>query len=190
VTSRLGIFGGTFDPIHLGHLRAAENARESLGLDSVLLVAAGTPPHRPPARASALDRFAMVCLAASEHPAFVAVDDEIRRQGPSYTVDTVSAIADRFPDSSLHLILGSDALSGLPSWRSPERLLSLCRVAVIARPGGAPLHSMPAPHDVIAGPGLEVSATVLRERAAAGQSLRFLVTDPVARYIERKRLYR
>ncbi len=187
---RLGILGGTFDPIHLGHLRAAERAHEALGLDRVFLVPAGTPPHRAPACANALDRLAMVCLAAASHPWFVAADDEIRRRGPSYTVETISAFAERFPAASLHLIVGSDTLGEMPTWKDAERLFSLCRVAVVGRPGAGSQEDSPVACDWITGPTLAVSATLVRELARSGRSLRYLVSDAVADYIERRGLYR
>lgn len=187
---RIGIFGGTFDPVHLGHLRAAENAREALGLDTVLLVPAGTPPHRPKPLAGAMDRFHMACLASAPHRHLAAIDDEIRREGPSYTVDTVELLAARFPGASLHLLVGSDTLPDVASWRDAPRLLALCRLAVAARPGAAVANAAGIDHDAVEGPVLDVSATALRARAALGKSVRFLVPDAVADYIETRGLYR
>lgn len=187
---RIGVFGGTFDPIHLGHLRAAENAREQLDLDRLFLIPLGIPPHRGEAHAGAQDRLAMVCLAAATHQSFVARDDEIRRPGPSYTVDTLSGLHEKFPFAAFHLILGSDTLASLPRWKDPDRLLSLCRIAVVARPGAPGAQSTVVTHDVVRGDGLPISSSDLRDRARRGLSLRYLVCDSVADYLARRRLYR
>src|SRR3989442_8783637 len=132
---KIGLMGGTFDPIHLGHLRAAENAREALGLDRVAFLPSGAPPHRAGPLSSALDRFAMVCLATAAHPHFLAWDTEVRRPGPSYTVDTVKALLDERPGDAFVMIVGSDTYPEMATWREPERLFGLCAVAVVDRPG-------------------------------------------------------
>jgi nicotinate-nucleotide adenylyltransferase len=185
--------GGTFDPIHLGHLRAAENAREALALERVLFVPAGLPPHKPAgALSSATDRFAMVALAAATHPLFVPADLEIRRDGPSYTAETLTELARERPEDELYLIVGADTLPEMSTWREPERVFSLCTVAVAARPGGNDgKGTAPAGARVVAvpGPGLGVSATTVRQRVREGQSVRYLVPDAVADYIAKRRLY-
>lgn len=186
--------GGTFDPIHLGHLRAAENARESLSLDRVAFVPAGCPPHRPPPTSSALDRFAMVSLATAGNPHFVAWDVELRRDGPSYTVDTVSRFLQERPEDSVVVIVGSDTFSEMTTWREPERLFALCTVAVVSRAGETPL-PLRAPFpcargvEAVAGPGLAVSSTAIRQRVREGRSVRYLVPDAVADYIAKRGLY-
>lgn len=198
---RVGLLGGTFDPIHLGHLRGAENARESLGLDLVLVMPSGTPPHRPGPATSPLDRYAMVCLATAGHPAFVPSDVELRRDGPSYTVDTLETLHHERPGDRFVLIVGSDTLPELGSWWRADRLAALCEVAVVARPGASePAGAGDAPRgpegtpmvrpNMVAGPGLPISATAVRERAGRGQSLRYLVSDAVADYIAKRGLYR
>jgi nicotinate-nucleotide adenylyltransferase len=190
---KLGVMGGTFDPIHLGHLRAAENAREELGLDRVLFVPAARPPHRPDRLASPLDRFAMVALATFDHPAFVASDLELRRDGPSYTVDTLRALRGERPHDELFLIVGSDTFPEMASWREPEALLALCTVAVVARPGddaAAGPADPPPPNAVsLSGPGLPISASAIRERVREGRSVRYLVPEGVADYIQKRGLY-
>lgn len=193
---KIGLMGGTFDPIHLGHLRAAENARESLGLDRVAFVPAGLPPHRPPPASSALDRFAMVALATAANPRFVAWDVELRRDGPSYTVDTVSRLLEERPEDVLVVIVGSDTFPEMTGWRAPARLFTLCMVAVVSRPGenesptplGAPF---PGARGVehVHGPGLPISSTVIRQRVREGRSVRYLVPDGVADYIAQRGLY-
>ena len=187
----IGIMGGTFDPIHLGHLRAAELAREALDLARVLFVLAGQPPHRRAPAASALDRWAMVCLATAPHAPFEASDVEILRAGPSFAVDTIAALRQQRPADSLVLIVGSDTLPEISSWREPDRLLALCSIAVVARPGWsetAITSTLRAQR--VSGPGLEVSATAVRQLAAAGRSVRHLVPDGVADHIVKRGLYR
>jgi nicotinate-nucleotide adenylyltransferase len=191
---RLGFMGGTFDPIHLGHLRAAECAREALGLDRVVFVPAGSPPHRPGPAAPALDRFAMAALAAAAHRPFAASDLELRREGPSYTVDTVAALLAERP-SSLCLIVGSDTFGEMPTWRDAERIFAACHVAVVPRPGeeGRAAASSPfassAGVSLLAGPTLPISASEVRAQLRQGRSVRYLVPDAVADYIEKRGLY-
>jgi nicotinate-nucleotide adenylyltransferase len=186
----LGVLGGTFDPIHLGHLRAAEAVREALGLEQVLFIPAAEPPHRPPPAASGLDRFAMVALATASHPAFVASDLELRREGPSYSVDTLEALADHVAERRLVLILGSDALADLPSWYRVERVLELARVAVLARPGVETAPELAACDlERVEAPLLEVSSTQVRQLLARGEGVRYLVPEAVADYIAKRELY-
>jgi nicotinate-nucleotide adenylyltransferase len=188
---RIGVMGGTFDPIHIGHLRAAESAREVLRLDRVLLIPAGTPPHREPPRASAFDRWAMVCLAVAAHPAFESSPIELSRPGPSYTVDTLEAIHAANPAADVFLIVGSDTRAELSSWKDLDRLVSMCRVAVVRRPGTeAQGADLPPWATWVDGPGFAVSATAVRGRLAAGGSVRYLVPESVADYITRRELYR
>ena len=186
--------GGSFDPIHLGHLRAAESAREALRLEEVAFVPCGLPPHRPGPLSPALDRYAMVALATAGNRAFLACDIELRRQGASYTVDTVEALLGARAGASLVLIVGSDAFAEIQSWKEPERLLALCSVAVVTRPGDAaptPNGSLGAGRvERVDAPGLAVSATTIRQRVAEGLSVRYLVPDSVADYIAKRGLYR
>ena len=187
---RLGLLGGTFDPIHLGHLRAAETAREGLGLEQVTFVPAHVPPHRQ-SISSALDRYAMVSLATQGHPLFAPSDIEVRRDGPSYTVDTVRALRAARPDDTLVLVLGSDAYAELETWHQPEAILEACEIAVLARPGEAtPSAAARGRVHHLEGPVLPISSTVIRRRVAEGCSIRYLVPDGVADYIEKRRLYR
>jgi nicotinate-nucleotide adenylyltransferase len=189
--------GGTFDPIHLGHLRAAESARESLGLDRVAFVPAHVPPHRPGPGSSPLDRYAMVCLATAGHPGFVASDLELRRDGPSYTVDTLTGLLAEQPGATIVLIVGSDTFPEMATWREPQRIFALCSLAVVPRPGAglpAPAELVPelraAPLRIVPGPGLPISATEVRRRVQEGFSVRYLVPDGVAEYIDKRGLYR
>lgn len=190
---RLGVFGGTFDPIHLGHLRAAENALEGLALDRVAFVPAATPPHRAEPSSSALDRFAMTALATAGHPRFAVSDIELRRDGPSYTVDTVAGLRKESPDAEVFVIVGSDTFPEMATWKEHERLLAMCTVAVVARPGEVPGGSDGAqPRGVarVEGPGLAISASGIRDRVRQRKSVRYLVPDAVADYIAKRSLYR
>ena len=202
--------GGTFDPIHLGHLRAAENAREGLGLDEVRFLPAQVPPHRMAPASSARDRYAMVALATALNPLFVADDLELRREGPSYTVDTIARLRDERPGDAVVLIVGSDTFPELPTWKDHDRILRMCTVAVVTRPedgredggygqpptGGrgqpeSPLRIEERAEDVrVPGPGLAVSATDIRRRVKEGLSIRYLVPETVADYIAKRGLYR
>jgi nicotinate-nucleotide adenylyltransferase len=188
---KVGLLGGTFDPIHLGHLRAAENVREALSLDRVAFVPARTPPHRKGPRATPLDRYAMVTVATSGHPSFSASDVELLREGPSYTVDTVAEWLREHPGDSVVLIVGADTYPEMATWREPARLFALCSVAVAARPGETVPDLAGAPRaEIVAGPGLPISSTDIRQRVAAGCSIRYLVPDGVADYIAKRGLYR
>jgi nicotinate-nucleotide adenylyltransferase len=184
------MMGGTFDPIHLGHLGAAAAAREALALDRVAFVTAHVPPHRS-ATSPALDRYAMVCLATAGRVEFVPSDLELRRAGPSYTADTVRALRAAHPDDALVLIVGSDTYPEMAGWREPEAIFAACEIAVVTRPG-EPLPELPAGGGVrqVAGPGLSISSTEVRRRIGAGRSIHELVPDSVAEYIAKRGLYR
>ena len=196
----VGILGGTFDPIHIGHLAVAEEAREALGLDRVLFVPAGEPPHKDAAAVTPpADRVAMVELAIADNPAFALSRVEVDRAGPSFTVDTLVALAAASPDVAWTLILSAESFRGLPTWHEPERLFERARIAVVPRAG------LEAPSDAwiderfpgcadrvirLDGPHLRLSATAIRARVAAGRSIRYLVPDAVIGYIGDHGLYR
>ena len=200
IEGSLGILGGTFDPIHLGHLAIAEEARETLGLERVLLVPAAHPPHKPDRPITdAGHRLAMAELAVVGNPAFTVSPMEIERGGLSYTVDTLAELR---PDGDgvapLWFILSAEALAGFPSWREPDRILELARLAVMPRGEGERVDAawvaahFPGRDDrvrFLAGPLLPISGSVVRRRVAAGRSIRYLVPDPVARYIADHALY-
>jgi nicotinate-nucleotide adenylyltransferase len=191
---RIGLYGGTFDPIHVGHLRAAETAREALGLDLVAFLPSAVPPHRSAPPRAAADRLAMARLATSSHPQFEAWDAEMRRPGPSYTVETVAALLAERPSDSFVLVVGADTWPEMTTWREPQRLLSLVEVAVVDRPGySGPDPTVPfaGARGVrrVAGPSLPISATTIRELARLGRSVRYLVPEAVADYIVERRLY-
>lgn len=198
VPGSLGVFGGTFDPIHLAHLAVAEAARDDLGLERVLFITAGEPPHKPARPVTdAAHRLAMVELAIANNPAFASSRMELDRPGPSYTSDTLETLAACAPD--LTLILSVEAFVGLPTWHEPRRVLELARMAVAPRDGypdaepGFLAEHFPETQTRIVfldGPRLRLSASDLRARAAAGRSLRYLVPDAVAAYIGDHGLYR
>ncbi len=200
---RIGVLGGTFDPVHIGHLILAEQAREQLGLAEVLFVPA-RDPWRKAGRAitPAPERLAMVELAIAGNAAFRACRLEIDRLGPSYSVDTLASLRRDRPDADLYFIVGEDALFDLPNWKEPERIVSLAAIAVAARGTESRLDRMsPASLDrLVPGlgasfvrvqmPAISVSATDLRRRVRDGRSVRYLVPDAVERFIRERGLYR
>lgn len=186
---KIGVMGGTFDPIHVGHLRAAENAREALALDRVLFVPAAVPPHRTEPAASAIDRFAMVALATADHTHFVPSEVELVRQGPSYTVDTVHEVTAAMPGAEVVLIVGSDTFPEIATWHEGRSLLERCRFAVVTRPGAPPATGGAANVEVVDGPALAVSATEVRRRLRERRSVRYLLPPAVADYIAKRKLY-
>jgi len=185
---KIGLMGGSFDPIHLGHLRAAEVAREELGLDRVLFIPAGTPPHRPALSTSARDRYAMVAIAVSTHPTFAVTDIEIERSGPSYTVDTLTALRKEHGDDRFFLILGSDAHADFGDWHEVGRIREMTEVVVVRRPGSE--DQIPGDAARLTEPGLPISASAIRHIVERGGSPRFLVPPGVADYITKQGLYR
>lgn len=194
---RIGVLGGTFDPVHYGHLRLAEEAREALGLQRVLLIPAFVSPFRTAERLSEpAHRLRMLQLAAHDNPHFVVSDIEIQRGGVSYTVETLHALQAQHPDAELYLIVGADALRGFPAWREPERIVHICTLAVGVRPDydlQATLNTLPEPirarvQPIRATP-LDISATELRQRVRTGRSIRYLTPPNVIEYIHQHRLY-
>jgi nicotinate-nucleotide adenylyltransferase len=185
--SRVGVFGGTFDPVHVGHLAIALAALESVPLDRVLFVPARRSPlkDRDPL-ASVADRVTMLESAIASEPRFGLSRVELDRDGVSYTVDTLEALRS---EGELFLILGSDALADLARWRAPDRIRELATILVAARPGAPepdPMHRARA----FDAPRLDISSRELRTRAARGMSLRYLVPDAVWEHIKRRGLYR
>jgi nicotinate-nucleotide adenylyltransferase len=196
---RLGIFGGTFDPIHLGHLRLAEEAREHLALDRVLFVPNRVSPFKSGRTITApAARLEMARRAVADNPAFVVSAVEVERSdGPSYTIDTVRALrAEHGPQTEMHLLTGTDAVRDLPGWREPDALLSLVQIAAAARPGvdkSAVLASLSpawaARIAFIPMTALDISASDLRARVAAGRSITYLVPRAVETFIREHGLY-
>lgn len=198
-SQRIGIYGGTFDPIHIGHLAIAEEAGHALDLAEVLFVPAARQPLKGEAQgASAAQRLVMTRLACVGNPRFRVSDIELRRPPPSYTIDTLLALrAEVGPAASLVFILGADAARDLPRWHRAAEIMGLARLAIVGRPGvelsmerlEAALPGVAARCDLIDGPRLEVSSSDLRERLASGRPARYQIPDPVLAYIAEQRLY-
>jgi nicotinate-nucleotide adenylyltransferase len=183
--TRIGVFGGTFDPVHVGHLAIANAALDELALDRIYFVPARRSPLKPDGPiASAEDRLAMLISATAAEPRFRVSRTELDRKGPSFTVDTLAALRD---EGQLFLILGSDAYADFERWREPARIRDLATVVLAARPG-AP--NAPTGVRMLDAPLMDISSRELRARAARGRSLRYLVPEAVLRYIEEHRLYR
>jgi nicotinate-nucleotide adenylyltransferase len=199
---RIGIFGGTFDPVHVGHLVMAEQCREQGRLDEVWFVPAARPPHKAEHDITPFDRrVEMLSLAIAGHPAFRINELERHRAGPSFTVDTVEELQQQHPGNDLHWILGSDSLYDLPGWRSPARIVELAGLLIVPRPsfpvwpeeqlrGSLKLPNAALRMLVVHSPLMDVSSRDLRRRAAEGRSLRYLTPRAVECYIEQHHLYR
>ena len=191
---RIGVLGGTFDPIHIAHLLLAEQAAEQLVLDKVLLVPAGDPWRKAGREITpAVLRLEMVRRAVADNPLFEVDDREIRREGATYTIDALREMrAEVDPDDDLFLLLGEDALADLPLWREPEAFPDYATVVVAPREGAELPETLPfdpVAIERIDMPYMNVSATDLRHRARLGRSLRYLVPEPVRLFIEERGLY-
>lgn len=185
---RRGIFGGTFDPPHLGHLVAAQEVHFRLGLDSVLWVPAAIPPHKTGQPITpGPTRLEMVRAAIAGDPRFQASDIELRREGPSYTVDTLRALRDARPDDELFLIIGADQLAELRSWRDPEGIAALATIVGFGREGENPPEIEGV--RVVPVPRIDVSSTEVRRRVGAGEPVEYLVRRGVSAVIGREGLY-
>jgi len=201
--SKIGVLGGTFDPIHLGHLIVAEDLRQKLGLGEVLFVPAGRPwlklkEEKPISPAE--HRLAMVRLAVASNPYFKVATMEIDRPGLSYSIDTVLELKAKLgAKSEIYFIVGPDALAELPKWKDPARLVEICQVVGIGRPGYAKAdlrkleRSIPGVSQrimLVDVPQIDISATEIRKRVARGLSIRYLVPEAVEKYIQEHELYR
>jgi nicotinate-nucleotide adenylyltransferase len=184
---RIGILGGTFDPIHLGHLAAARAAIECADLDRVLVIPTGVPPHRPPTVAGAGDRLEMCRLATAADDRLEVSDIELRRSGRSYTVDTLRDLHTRYPNDELFLILGWDAAKLLDTWRAPEEVRKLARVIIVTRPGSGSPATMT--EILCERPTPDISGSALRRAIAKGEDVSDRLPEAVARYIAKNRLY-
>lgn len=185
----IGLFGGSFDPVHHGHLIVAQVAAERLGLEAMRFLPAREQPFkRGRHRASPEHRATMLSLAVANAPGFAVERIELGRAGPSYTVDTLDELRRREPRSEFVLLLGADAATELPEWRDAGRIPQLAKVVVFARPGSR-VPTSPVIAQVIEVPAIDISATEVRRRIFQGQAIRYWVPDAVAEYIARHRLY-
>jgi nicotinate-nucleotide adenylyltransferase len=196
---RLGIFGGTFNPPHLGHLVCAQEAYIQLRLDRVMLMPARIPPHKPVDDEPGVEHRLELCrLAVEGDDRFSVSDLEAQRDGPSYTIDTLRELHNQEPDTELFLIVGGDIAAGLPQWREPEAVLELATLAVARRRGTSRSRVSGALHELRGAeraeffrmPRIGISSTFVRRRVRARQPIRYIVPDAVDRYIEREGLYR
>jgi len=200
---RLGLFGGTFDPVHYGHLLLAECCREQLALDQVWFMPAAVPPHKRDAELTdGAKRVDMLRLATGGEPAFIVSTMELDRGGISYTVETLAAIRAQLPAAELFLLLGSDSLADLPNWRDPQGICGLAMPVAVRRAGG-PEPNFAAIADLVSAerlaairglavemPQVELSASDIRRRSAAGLSIRYRTPRAVEQYIAAEGLYR
>lgn len=185
----IGLLGGSFDPVHHGHLIVGQVAAEKLGLDRLRFVPAREQPFKVGQhRTSAEHRAAMLALAVAGIPGFEVEQSELHRPGPSYTVHTLQYLREREPGVEFVLLLGADAAADLPAWREAERIPHLVRVAVFARPS-SPVPDLPWIATTVEVPAIDISATEVRRRVRQGQSVRYWVPDSVAEYIVTHRLY-
>lgn len=198
--TRVGLMGGSFDPIHLGHITIAGEARDALQLSHVLFLPSGRPPHKAHLGASPAQRLEMTRLAVEPLPWAQASDVEVCRQGTIYTVDTLQILSSQHPEAAFYYIIGADTLLDLPNWRNTQKVCTLCRFICLHRPGvadeaigtaledlrsryGAQVHLVPAS-------GPDISSTEIRRRVARGQSTEGLLPCAVRAYIDRENLYR
>ncbi len=200
----VALFGGTFDPIHFGHLIVARCVLERLALDEVRFIPSANPPHKGGEGLSDVaHRLAMVELAIDSEPGFACDDCETRRTGPSYTLDTVMHFRERLgPEATIHWIIGADSLAELESWHRVGELIDACNIVTVGRPGdsqpdlstfGRVLdegHVAKLKRGILQTPHIDISATDIRRRVAAAKSIRYLVPEPVSQYIEDHQLYR
>lgn len=206
----IGILGGTFDPVHIAHLRCALEVQQALRLSEVRFIPSRQPPHRGPPVANPSQRLAMLRLAMGDQPGFVIDERELRREGRSYTVDTLRSLREEFGARPLCLLVGLDAFGEIHTWHEWEKLIDLAHIVVMHRPGREPvfhdavrkmvdgrvteaasLRQQPAGRVMFCDvTQLEISATRIREAAAAGGSVRYLVPDRVLDFIHREGLYR
>jgi len=198
---KLGILGGTFDPIHLAHLLSAEVTREALLLQPILFVPAADPPHKQDvSKTPAFHRRAMVELAISPNPHFQLSSVDLDRPGPHYAIETVRLIREKYglAADDCFFIVGGDSLIDLPTWHHPQELVALCRLAVVHRPGFEPdltrlerqIPGILTRLDWVEMPQMDLAASDIRARLRAGKSVRYRVLDPVWAYIQQHQLYR
>jgi len=190
---KIGIFGGTFNPPHIAHLVAAESVRDHLKLEKVLFVPSAIPPHKLNEKIISADfRLEMVNLAVKDFPAFEVCDIELRRGGPSYTIDTIMALKSKFSAGDFFLMIGIDLMRDFYSWKNPEKILDECNVVVMARPGFSIAlvdKELLRRVEIINVPGMDISSSDIRRRIKSGKSIKFLVPTAVEEFIYSKLIY-
>jgi nicotinate-nucleotide adenylyltransferase len=211
---RIGIIGGTFNPVHIAHLRIAEEVRETFALDRVLFIPAASPPHKPVAGdLSFHHRYRMVELAVHDNPHFAVSDIEGKRRGKSYSIDTIQVLRTEYPEDELFFIIGSDSFCEIGLWREYAAIFTLCNIVAVERPGSVVTNPMNAlPVDIagefcyygaekrlahrsgysvyyLEGAPLDISSSAIRKLARLGRSIRYLVPEAVSHYIKEHRLY-
>jgi nicotinate-nucleotide adenylyltransferase len=187
---KIGILGGTFNPVHIGHLILAEEVREKLGLDKIIFVPTALPPHKDNLNiAPAKDRLKMLKLAVASNKFFAVSDVEIKRQGRSYTIDTLKEFKAKYPHDELYFIIGSDLLKYLSEWKDLSQIISMVKFVAATRPG-YPLEKIPAYIQTLPIRAVDVSAFEVRQCVAQNKSFGYLVTDKVFDYIKKRKLYK
>ncbi len=189
---KIGVFGGSFDPIHIGHLAIAQEARWQFGLDVVLFMVTAHPPHKKEPEAPVEHRLKMVESAIEDEPHFQSSRIEIERGGDSYTAETLRQLRKMHPQASLYLIVGSDSAIDFSTWKNPEEVIEMANVVIASRPGFDLSRMEPrlkGKAEISQFPALELSSTTIRERLRNGRPIRFLVPEVVERYIREHGLY-
>jgi len=190
---KIGILGGTFDPVHVGHLMVAQDAMDALGLRRVVFVPAALPPHKTDRDVvSAEERFEMVRLAVAESKFFSVSDVEYRRSGPSFSIDTISGLRERYSRGELYFLIGEDNLRDIWSWKEPDKLFNTCSVVVIGRAGRedeSGFDNLPGPAIRLDIHRIDLSSSEIRSRIGEGRSISYLVPPAVERYIYGNHLY-
>ena len=188
---KIGVFGGTFNPIHIGHLAIARSAQEKFNLEKVIFVPCHYPPHKRVSRlVSAQDRFNMVRLGIKDNPCFDISDFEIKKEGKSYSIDTVKYFRGKFSDKTkLFFIIGEDTFSDISSWKAIDEILKIVSFIVVNRPGYAACMPKVKHHSIIS-PGIDISGSYLRRHIREGKNVKYLVPEDVLKYINHHKLYK
>ena len=190
---KLGILGGTFDPIHMGHLVLAEQAREQFQLEQIIFIPSASPPHKTEQELSlAIHRFEMTKLALEGNRYFSVSDIELKRKGLSYTIETLRELKGLYKDSEIYFLTGSDVLEEITTWKDPEEIYKLARIVIAVRPGFDkfdPENHFAKKSVIVRITGVDISSTQIREKVRNGESIKYLVPSKVEEYIKKKNLY-